>query len=246
MPSRRVPVAAQIRLLIAASRLGGEHLRPFSIHDAAAQAGIAAGSARYATRFLVEAGLWRAGTDPATYVPTEAGREFGLRWESSRERARMVVNGLFKVMWFHATLCRQLADGPVHVEAMEQALLADGGGHPQHVRLATCLLEWQAIAYLIEQTPDGMVVPGPHLGADLRSVTSATDSRLPPPGAAPPESEPDPDAVAATGPPSPSLPTVMAALVLESLYALEPDELPLFVRVLGLLSRNEDSVLHRR
>lgn len=240
MPSRRIPVAAQIRLLIAASRLGGSALRAFSIHDAAAQAGVASGSARYATRFLVATGLWTTGSDSTTYSPTEPGREFGLCWETSREQARMIVNRLFKDMWFHATLCRHLAHGPVPIETMEQALLADSGGHPQQIKLVTYLLEWQTIAYLIEQTSDGMVLPGPHLGADLHSGPSNAGDGLPLSEAASPETEPNPHDAGT------SAQTLLAALVIESLSVLDPDELPAFVRALGLLSRDASSALHRR
>src|SRR6266568_119902 len=90
MPSRRVSVTNQIKLLIAAAILGGPRLKAFSIHDATRQVGVAIGQARYSTRFFVEAGLWDS-IGNGVFAPSQSGRDFGMMWESSRDRARGVL-----------------------------------------------------------------------------------------------------------------------------------------------------------
>lgn len=173
MPSRRVSVTNQIKLLVAAAILGGPRLKAFSIHDATKQVGVALGQARYSTRFFVEAGLWDS-IGSGVFAPSQAGRDFGMLWEPSRDRARGVLAECFATMWFYPTLLRELAGCPVPVERLEAALLADGGGHQQHIKLLRSLLEWLNVAMLIEVGADGTVAAGPLLAGGSTSGTEPT------------------------------------------------------------------------
>lgn len=255
MPSRRVSVTNQIKLLIAAAILGGPRLKAFSIHDATKQVGVALGQARYSTRFFVEAGLWDS-IGSGVFAPSQAGRDFGMAWESSRDRARAVLADCFTRMWFHPTLQRELAGGPLPVEKLEAALLADGGGHQQHIKLLRSLLEWLSVAKLIEVGDDGMVAAGPLLAIDATtSTTSGTDETRP-------ETEPEtPAAQAADDPredarvetepqnratvPAQRRASVLMELTYEAVSTLAPEEIPAFMKALAVLSQGKgESVLH--
>ena len=254
MPSRRVSVPNQIKLLIAAAIFGGPRLKAFSIHDATKHAGIALGQARYSTRFFVEAGLWDSiGT--GVYAPSQAGRDFGMLWESSRDKARAVLAERFAAMWFYPTLVRELAAGPVPIEKFEAALLADGGGHQQHIKLLRSLLEWLSVAMLIEQSQDGMIGAGPLLAFEPLGETGADDHVVEL------EAESDwrvaenerqsqvnavPHDPGVSDVPGPRTASVLTQLTVEAVHRLEPDEIPAFMKALAILSReNHESILHR-
>lgn len=254
MPSRRVSVANQIKLLIAAAVLGGPRLKAFSIHDAAKHASIAIGQARYSTRFLVEAGLWDT-IGNGVYAPSQAGRDFGTLWESSRERARAVLAGCFSTMWFMQTLQRELAAGPTPVEKVEAALLADGGGHQQHIKLLRSLIEWLTVAMLVEQQPDGMIAPGPLL--TLEDGAAGPDEGRSNPASMQEMIEDDEEESqmaaqpsdlerAAMSPSEARSDSVMTYLAIEALHRLGPEQIPDFMKALAVLSQgNPDSILHR-
>lgn len=254
MPSRRVSVPNQIKLLIAAAIFGGPRLKAFSIHDATKHAGIALGQARYSTRFFVEAGLWDS-IGSGVYAPSQAGRDFGMCWESSRDKARAVLAERFATMWFYPTLVRELAVGPVPIEKLEAALLADGGGHQQHIKLLRSLLEWLNVALLIEQGQDGTVKAGPLLALEP-STDADADNHWAEPDVesdgcvAEDEKEPQVDAQSQDpgpgGVPGRRTPSVLAQLAVEAVHLLDPDEIPAFMKALAVLSReNHDSILHR-
>ena len=256
MPSRRVSVTNQIRLLIAAAALGGPRLKAFSIHDAAKHTGIAIGQVRYSTRFLVEAGLLDT-IGNGVYAPSQAGRDFGTLWESSRDRARAVLAGCFSSMWFMATLQRDLASGPVPAEKLEAALLADGGGHQQHIKLLRSLIEWLTVAMLIEQQPDGMIGRGPLLTVEGIAADEGGQSDLPDSNGELPTVEDDEEESRMTAQPNDlergatSVPearsdSVMTSLAVEALQRLSPDQIPDFMRALAVLAQGSpESILHR-
>lgn len=262
MSARRVSVPNQIKLLISGAMLAGPRFKSFSINDAAKNAGVAGGQARYVTRFFIAAGLW-VGMGNGVYTTTRQGREFGILWEPTRDKARWCLNGQFKTMWFHETLCRELTDGPVRVEDLEAALLVDGGGLQEHIKLIKHLMEWMSIAYLIEQTQDGKVKAGLGLFVDASQAKQSApaepaveglDHDADPLGAQPEGSEEEfaavneQSSVKTNGTvPGPRRPNFMAELVVEAIVALSPDEIPAFMKALGVISRTStSSVLFRQ
>jgi len=255
MPSRRVSVTNQIKLLIAAAILGGPRLKAFSIHDATRQVGVAIGQARYSTRFFVEAGLWDS-IGNGVFAPSQSGRDFGMMWESSRDRARGVLAQCFSTMWFHPTLLRELAGGPLPVERLEAALLTDGGGHQQHIKLLRSLLEWLSVAMLIEVGPDGMVAAGSLLTTEPASSAGSDESRMEPgtgsetplsQAADDPREDPQVETEAKdhAAVPSQRQASVLMELTFEAVRKLAPDEVPAFMKALAHLSQDDqESVLH--
>lgn len=259
MPSRRISVSNQIKLLISGAASSGSRYKAFSIQDVAGRAHISPGQARYSTRFFVAAGLWES-MGNGVFRTTEQGTAFGAAWDSSREQARAVLARVFAAMWFHETLCRELEHGPTPVEKLEQALLIDGGGHEQHIRLVKVLIEWLSVGLLIEQTTDGMIMPGPRLpissarkeqaGASGADAAAEADAAQTASDAWEEQQMADSSSTRTPGghtAPEPAATTFLIKLTVEALGQLAPDRIPEFMRDLGQLAQGgPDSVLHCR
>lgn len=146
LPTDRLQVKQQIKVLCALADLTGEEARPVRNADLARRMGRYAGSVTGTLGYLVGTGLAEGGL--GQYRATPAGREFAALWDTDSARARLVLNRLYQGHWAAREAGRILADRPLPQE--EAARLLQQGLRGRK-RRGIYLVDWLAIALVVHR-----------------------------------------------------------------------------------------------
>jgi hypothetical protein len=261
LPSRRVSVASQLRLVAAGAAASGAKRSAFHLGAAAEKTGLSTRQAALGVRFLIEVGLWTQ-DGREVYRATATGRQVGRLWDTDQDRARTLLGKLLQDHWSAEVLRARLADGPIALEGLLEDLRRAAGAHEQHHSMLMGLVEWLGIARLLDQGEDGRVRAGRLLVLRPTPPAAVQDEPVQPPQSQvdhqvdddptdlprepiiPQQKEPDPvhqaTSTRSAEPDTPAGPyalNVDVRLTWEEISALDPDDLARFVKVLAITSK---------
>ncbi|WKK21338.1 hypothetical protein QZH56_20990 [Streptomyces olivoreticuli] len=181
LPTDRMQVTAQIRVLQSLAELSGNDAQEVRSADLARHMGRYADSVTEAVSYLASTGLAEGGR--GRYRATRAGREFAALWDTDSARARLLLRDLYHDHWAARQATRILADGLLPQEEVAARLQQ---GLPGKRRRGIYLVEWLVIALVVHRDkrlhlslpgPDG---PGPDQdghapGSDAPGPAAAAD-----------------------------------------------------------------------
>jgi len=158
LPSDRLKMDVQKRLLRSIATLSGPGKRPVEAQDLAASTGLSAASAGLCNSFFAESG-WLVRVSKGKYAATDALLEYSRRLSISPESIKDAVEPLQAPMceaWHWQALAPMVKHGPIARRDSVLVLMREAGAsdHPDHLQQLNNLLEWLEYVGLITLDED--------------------------------------------------------------------------------------------